>query len=105
MFTLITPIFAPMTRPRVTAGLMWHPDTWPMVWARLATVMPKQRAILTIFAWVQDNIKSVLYMHGHLVIQLGGGLCLVTAHAAAAANQDQQQAAHQLSQEGSAQRA
>ena len=49
--TLMTPIFAPMTRPRVTAGLMWHPDTWPMVWARLATVMPKQRAILTMFAW------------------------------------------------------
>ena len=51
-----------MTSPRVTAGLMWHPDTWPIVWARLATVMPKQRAILTIFAWVQYNIKSVLYI-------------------------------------------
>ena len=49
--TLMTPIFAPMTRPRVTAGLMWHPDTCPMVWARLATVMPKQRAILTMLAW------------------------------------------------------
>ena len=105
MFTLITPIFAPMTRPRVTAGLMWHPDTWPMVWARLATVMPKQRAILTIFAWVQYNIKSVLNDPGHLVIQLGGGLSLVPAHAAAAAHQHKQQAAHQLSQEGSAQRA
>ena len=102
MFTLITPIFAPMTRPRVTAGLMWHPDTWPMVWARLATVMPKQRAILTIFAWVQCDIKSVLNDHGHLVIKLRGGLSLVPTHAAAAANQDQQQTAHQLRQEGSA---
>ena len=23
---------APVTSPAVTAGLMWQPETWPMVW-------------------------------------------------------------------------
>jgi hypothetical protein len=30
--TLATrPIFLPTKSPMVTAGLMWHPETWPMV--------------------------------------------------------------------------
>ena len=88
-----------MTRPRVTAGLMWHPDTWPRVWARLATVIPKQSAILTMFAWSENSVE----MFDHfscLIIELRGGLGLVPGHAAAAPNHNQQQAPHQLSQEG-----
>ena len=55
---MITPHLAPMTRPRVTAGLMWQPDTWPRVWARLATVIPKQSAILTMFAWSENSVEN-----------------------------------------------
>ena len=43
--------FAPSISPTVTAGLTWHPDTWPIVAAMVATVRPKHREILTMLAW------------------------------------------------------
>ena len=55
--------------PAVTAGLMWHPETWPMVWATVATVTPKHRAMRTYCAcphhlhpvYFKVSLKSYIY--------------------------------------------
>ena len=47
---------APVTSPAVTAGLMWQPDTWPMVWATVATVTPKVRAMRMYWACIRRVI-------------------------------------------------
>ena len=51
---LTSPIFCPKSNPKVTAGLIWHPLTWPMDWAMVATVTPKAKAIL----WIKCKSKQ-----------------------------------------------
>ena len=55
------PIFRPTINPAVTAGLMWHPEMWPMLCAIVATVSPKAREIRTTSPFDWNRLIALVF--------------------------------------------